>query len=105
MIEMKIEGGALVLKLRGWDKIWALKSELWCAVARYQKRAARCETGAFPARRALSGNLSARHDYRGQLLAAQRLGVLVGAQAEECCRGRNRAWKISTHFYRNRAAR
>ena len=28
MIGMEIESGNLVLKLRGWDKIWALKSEL-----------------------------------------------------------------------------
>ena len=28
MIDWKIKGNVLILKLRGWDKIWALKSEL-----------------------------------------------------------------------------
>lgn len=28
MIELEIEGDTLLVQLRGWDKIWALKSEL-----------------------------------------------------------------------------
>ena len=32
MIDLRIEGDELVLKMLGWDKIWALKSELRVAL-------------------------------------------------------------------------